>query len=108
MNRRVVDGAISAETFEALTPTEQLTALLDMVERYIDGTSGHSIDPWHAAKIRHALGKIDAGEVEAAAHDLALADQAHHGEPEAVLEDVSLETLRKEASASRKRLLAAG
>ena len=108
MNRRVVDGGISAETFEALTPTQQLTALLDMIERYVEGAAGHSVDPWHAAKIRHALAKIDAGEVEAAAHDLALADQVHHGEPEAVPQDVSVEALRKETSVSRKRLLAAG
>jgi hypothetical protein len=104
MNRPVVDGSLSAETFEALSPARQLAALLDMVERYIDGSPGHSIDPWHAAKIRHALLKIDAGEVEAAAHDLALADQPRHGDAELVLEDVSVETLRKEVSAARRNL----
>ena len=87
-------------------PKQQLTALLEMVERYIDGTPGHAMDAWHAAKIRHALLKIDAGEVEAAAHDLALADQVAHGQPETVAEDVSVEALRKDASASRKRLAA--
>ena len=106
MNRRVIDSPLSAEAFEALGPKQQLAALLEMVERYIDGTPGHAMDAWHAAKIRHALLKIDAGEVEAAAHDLALADQVAHGQPETVAEDVSVEALRKDASASRKRLAA--
>ena len=84
MTRRVTDGALSAEEFEALNPKEQLFALLGMIERYIDGTPGHTMGAWHAAKISEALEKIEAGEVMAAAHNLALADQTAHGTPELV------------------------
>lgn len=106
MTRRVTDGALTAEEFEALTPKEQLFALLGMIDRYLDGTTGHTMDPWHAAKISEALEKIEAGEVMAAAHDLALADQTAHGKPELVAEDVSVDALRKVAHAARKRVMA--
>lgn len=106
MTRNVTDGALSAEKFEALSPKEQLFALLGMIDRYIDGAPGHTVDSWHAAKISEALEKIEAGEVMAAAHNLALADQKSHGEPELVAEDVSVDALRKEAHAARKRMMA--
>lgn len=106
MTRLVTDGALSAEEFEALTPKEQLFSLLGMIDRYIDGTPGHTMDVWHAAKISEALEKIEAGEVMVAAHDLALADQTPHGEPELVAEDVSVDALRKKSHVARKRLMA--
>ncbi|MCZ2497541.1 hypothetical protein GN316_12310 [Xylophilus sp. Kf1] len=105
MNRRVTDGALSSEEFEALSPHDQLLSLLDMIDRYIDASP--SVDAWHAAKIRHALEKIEAGEVMAAAHDLALADQAEHGAPEIVNEDNSLKALGEKAKTARKRLMSA-
>lgn len=106
MTRRVTDGALSAEEFEALTPKKQLFALLDMIDRYINGTPGHAMGAWHAAKISEALEKIEAGEVMAGAHILALADQTVHGEPEPVGEDVAVDALRKEAHETRKHLTA--
>lgn len=104
MTRRLTDGALSAEQFEALAPHDQLVALLDMIDRYIDGTAGQTMDPWHAAKIQHSLAKIAKGEVDAAAHDLALADQGAHGEPEAGAEHVAVDALRDEARKVRKHL----
>ncbi|QHI97207.1 hypothetical protein GT347_03970 [Xylophilus rhododendri] len=104
MTRRLTDSAISAEQFEALAPQEQLLALLGMIDRYLEGATGHTMDPWHAAKIRHALLKIGKGEVDAAAHDLALADQASHGQAEAGAEHVAVEALRQEAHQARKHL----
>jgi len=106
MNQRVTDGALTAEEFEALPPKDQLFSLLTMIDRYLDGVSGTVVDPWHAAKIHHALEKINAGEVMAAAHDLALADQGQHGSPEAVLDDRTVDGLRKDAKEARKLLMA--
>jgi len=106
MTRRVTDGALSAEEFEALPPKDQLFSLLTMIDRYLEGVSGSVVDPWHAAKIHHALEKINAGEVMAAAHDLALADQAEHGSPEAVLDNRSVDGLKKDAKVARMRLMA--
>lgn len=104
MTRRLTDGALSAEQFEALAPHDQLVALLDMIDRYIDNTEGHAVDSWHAAKIQHSLVKIGKGEVDAAAHDLALADQVSHGQPEAGAEHVAIEALREESRKVRKHL----
>ena len=107
MNRRVTDDALSADEFEALAPQDQLLSLLDMIDRYLAASPGASVDPWHAAKIRHALVKIAAGEVMAAAHDLALADQQAHGAPESVDADLSVKALSEESKHARKRLVAA-